>query len=180
MFDSRETPSPQKAYGDLEKELVIPTVFILKEIAEGLKIVPENVKTVTVLGAGRGIDVSANLKVFPKAIVHAIDFHDLLPPSLKTNPRVVFHQGLFIKVLESPAVPPADITFCKFMGSRHGFDPTTIALLQKATGDGFLIMCGDNGLLEIQPHFTDKFVLIKDFDRFDATVWKAKGERKLG
>lgn len=66
------------------------------------------------------------------------------------------------------------------MGPRHGFDPTNIALLQKAVGNGFLIMCGDNGLLEIQPHFTDKFVLIKHFDRFDATVWKAKDEGKLG
>lgn len=176
MINTDELPRPQKDWGDLEETLVIPTAFGLRKIVEELRLPPSTIKTVTILGAGRGTEVKAALEVFSQTTIHAIDFHDLLPPPLKADSRVAFHQGLFIEVLKSSTIPPADITLCKFMGRHHGFDPTNIALLQKAVGDGFLIMGGDNNFLEMRPYFRDSFALVKDFDRFDATAWKVKKE----
>ncbi len=143
-----------------------------KRNLEGLNIDPKTVKTFADLGCGNGIYVGGALIAFPAAVVHAVDYKDVLDLSLKQNSRVVFYQGLIIDLLTESKIPKCDVVLLCNIGSEHGFTKHNICLLQHII-EGLLITTGENAHLESTPWFKKAFNLLKDDTNSLGQVWQA-------
>src|SRR3989338_87657 len=71
-----------------------------KRLSIQLDLDPNNIHTITELGCGIGAITMGLLYAFPQSVIQAIDYWDDLLPTVKHDPRVIFHHGLFTKVLE--------------------------------------------------------------------------------
>lgn len=123
---------------------------------------PQNVEVVTHLGPGAGQETQALLGVFSQAQIHAIDYYDHIKDGVKQSPRVTFHQGLFVDVLQSGEVPKSGVVLMSDINIQHGFGSKNIGLLTSLVGDGFLMAWGDNGNIESKIWFQEKFERISD------------------
>lgn len=121
---------------------------------------PQRVRLVTELGPGVGQETQALLVIFPQAIVHVIDYYTHLHGNVRQNSRVVFHQGLFVRVLESGVVPGNDVVLMNNINRLHGFNEGNVGLLTKLVGKGILLASGDNYDIEGEPWFKKNFRLI--------------------
>lgn len=132
----------------------------IQERIEEINLNPELVRVITHLGPGVGQETQALSEVFPRAQIHAIDYYDHLRGSVKQNPRVTFHKGLFVRVLQSGEVPESDVVLMSDINVLHGFDSNNVGLLANLVGKGVLIAWGDNGNIESEIWFQRKFRLI--------------------
>ncbi|MDP2860204.1 MAG: hypothetical protein Q8N98_00660, partial [bacterium] len=146
--------------------------FVLRRTCEEAGLFLATTGCVLNLGCGQGFDVSALLFVFPVAQIHAVDYYNLLPPSLLSNNRVRFHRGLITQVLASKTIPVVDLILCKFMDKNHGFTDANIHLLRQAMAEnGKLITCGDNGAMESAEWFRNSFEPVLELHEMDISVW---------
>lgn len=180
----KEIPKAQKYYGPETSEIMRDgTKFWLQMICEHEGIKSDTIGCVAELGAGRGISTKALLDQFPKATIHTIDYWDILPPEIKSDPRVVFHQGFLTDVLASlPELHP-DLTILRFIGFRHGFNAENINCLRQFVGAGILVVQGDSDWLEYNSWFRDAFALvpgsfIEEYIMEDTYLWRAKADKK--
>lgn len=131
----------------------------LREILKQGDIDPLRARVVANLGCGVGIETQAISNVFPNAFVHAVDYYDMLSRFVNRD-RVVFHQGVFVDVLQTGEIPPCDLVWLRHASRNHGFNAQTIHLLKDLVGKGVFIAEGDNGNIETEGWFKRNFAMI--------------------
>lgn len=166
-------PVPQHSYteGDIANDLLLESwVEWLKSLCRLGNLDPQRIHSVADLYCGNGHLSAASLKAFPNAQIHAVDFHDILIPSIKLNPRCTFHRGITAEIIETGEVPPSDLVIISDANTVHGFHRNNIHLLNQITR-GLLLTNGDNYGLEQQPWFRDNFRLVAGGD-LGELIWR--------
>lgn len=168
-------PVPQHSYteGDIANDFLLDSwVKWLKSLCRLGDLDPQQVQLVADLYCGNGHLTAASLKAFPNAQIHALDFHDILIPSIKRSPRCTFHQGITTETIKTGSIPPSDLVIISDANTVHGFDRNNIHLLKQITR-GLLLTQGDNYGLEEQLWFRDNFRTVASGD-LGELIWKPK------
>lgn len=169
-------PAPQNPMRkDTFNNLAKTYLKVFTRIYEDLGVDVNTITKVAELGCGKGAIVLAALKVYPNAYIQAVDFHDLLEPSIKHNSRVTFHQNAIINILETNELDHLDALILRGTRDHHGLNKENIQLLKSPLkSDGLLITDADNGDIEEQEWFKKQFQQIWGRDEVWALrVWKA-------
>ncbi len=162
---------PQEMFEIMTDEKSYNAVRICREI--GLDRI--SVNSVTEFGSGQGMGTSALLLAFPNAVIHTIDFHNLLDLSIVNHKRVKFYQGLFTDVLQEGSIPQTDICWMEFMSSHHGFNEANIHLLSNyIQPNKQLVTIGDNYNIQYRKWFTDHFTHFWGNDDLYSDIWLKK------
>lgn len=149
-------PSRQKYIGPISD--YSPThSWALRKLAQEVGLDPERVSKVCDLGCGVGYLTQALLDAFPFSQVDAVDYHDILDPIVKSNPRVRFHQSLLVNAAKSGRLGFPEITLLTNITHTHGFNHNNIESLEKLVKLGILITGGDNHTLEESFYFRRRF-----------------------
>ena len=172
MF-SEDTPIPQRIFkGEVYEDSSEVYALFFERNLKGTDLDPNNVRKVADLGCGTGVYVSGALAAFPKAEVHAVDYHDILYPHLKQDSRITFHQGRLTDELAKNSIPECDVVLLSNISHTHRLSGQNIHALKRIV-KGILITAGDNADLEETNWFQNAFTKVKDgFLRGDQ-IWKA-------
>jgi hypothetical protein len=103
-------------------------------------------KTVVDLGCGRGHWEELFLNKLSKLeIIHALDYHGLLPENLKSNPKILFHRGILPESLNSlPEDINTDFLVMANLETEAFQTAKQVEMLNKVLGKGVMLMFGDN------------------------------------
>ena len=177
MSSESQKPTPQGSYFIELMKGHNCTANFLERVIDASEIKRNNIKIAVDIGSGRGVGTDALLQCFPRAIVHAIDYYDILHKPLLDNPRVKFHKGLFTDILSQNIIPSADFVFLSFASRHHGFNENNFQQLINLVGKGVLFTIGDNALLESEKWFRNSFQIVHEVGidvTFDGVLWKCK------
>ena len=172
-MNQKEEPRAQFAFGDVTLSTSYSYQFFLEKRFQQVDLNFERVETVLDLFCGNGILTLGSVLAFPNAEIHAVDYHAVLVPDAQTHERITFHQGWVTDVLESGALPSADIVIVSFASRQHGFTEENIAILASHTRQ-FLLTTGDNAGLEQESWFHDVFHFSRAVDDIGAVIWTPK------
>jgi hypothetical protein len=165
----QELPRPQTSFRDLDlSKGETYAMFLQKRLPEGMPL--NAVKTVTDLYCGNGILTIGSIALFSKATINAVDYHRVLVPDAIAHPRVKFYQGWVSDVLATGKLAKTDVMIMSFASRHHGFTAENIHLLSDNL-QGVLLTLGDNGGIEAEPWFRERFKVFSSDSMDDSAVW---------